>query len=211
MTCTLASSGLTQSLEKAPIELNTTNSVYLRGPITRVSIRPIIKRLLKLDKKHIHKPLYLVLSTPGGSIGAGRHLILAAQGLKRKVHTVSLFSGSMGFTVIQSLGTRYGILNSVYFIHSASLGSPSDNPLDKDFIQSLNSGIIDLTFKRSNGIIDKETLSKNLQKEWTLTERQALKYGFIDAIKRIKCSDKLIEQTYKDKGMRPERGCPYIN
>ena len=64
-------------------------------------------------------PIYLFLNTPGGSIQAGLELIEGLNGINRPIHTVTLFAASMGWQLVQHLGTRYVLKYGVLMSHKA--------------------------------------------------------------------------------------------
>jgi ATP-dependent protease ClpP protease subunit len=89
------------------IELKEGNVLKFAAVVDEVSVSAAIRDLIKLDQIQTEEPIYLVLYTPGGSIEAGFDLMRIVKGMKRKVHTITIFAASMGFQMVQSMGDRY--------------------------------------------------------------------------------------------------------
>lgn len=106
--------------QKDVIVLSDKNTVSLNVPIDGDSVRAVERELLAIsDKLGASETIYLVLNTPGGSVGDGLELIELIKGLPQKVSTISLFSASMGFILSQYLGDRYVLENSSLMSHRA--------------------------------------------------------------------------------------------
>jgi ATP-dependent Clp protease protease subunit len=110
-----------QTLKK--ITLTKKNSVVFNDVVTSLSVSKAQYQLLTLDATLPKgEPIYLVLDTPGGSVFAGNMFTDFVKGLNRPVHTVTLFSASMGFHFVQSLGTRYITRSGKLMSHRVSIG-----------------------------------------------------------------------------------------
>lgn len=105
------------------LTLSPENTVIFRYVFTKGTISQTVEKLLKLSSKMPDdSTIYLVLDTPGGSVDAGNQLIAAARALPQEVKTVTLFSASMGFITVQSLGERLITPNGVLMSHRARVG-----------------------------------------------------------------------------------------
>lgn len=104
----------------ATLKLGKRNTVSLRGVVTEETVTEVEQELLTMSAKlDADDEIYLVLDTPGGSIDAGNNLIEFIKGLPQKVNTVSLFSASMGFHIVQSLNKRYVTSTATLMSHRA--------------------------------------------------------------------------------------------
>jgi ATP-dependent Clp protease protease subunit len=118
-----SSDGLKLMPAKKTIVLQDKNTVIIRGPITAKSVAQIqndaFNKAAKLGKT---QPLYLVLDTPGGSVFSGMELIDNLRALPNDIRTITLFSASMGFQIVQNMGKRYITPSGTLMSHRASLG-----------------------------------------------------------------------------------------
>src|ERR1043166_5876308 len=101
----LGASGENQKAEPQDpnqIVLTKDNTVALSGEISDESAAKVVIKARELDTQlPSGYPIYLVISSPGGSIDAGLEMIDNLKTLKRPVHTVTLFGASMAFQTVQ--------------------------------------------------------------------------------------------------------------
>lgn len=74
------------------------------------------------------KPLYLVIDSGGGQVSAGLEAIDNLTSLGREIKTVTIFSASMGFQLVQSLGERLVLPNGTLMSHRARGGFYGEFP-----------------------------------------------------------------------------------
>jgi len=182
------------------ITLTDNNVLVLNAPIDSDSVARVIIEARRLDSLLFHRnePIYLFMNTPGGNIQSGLELLEALKGLHRPVHTISLFSASMGFQLVQGLGDRLILKNGVMMNHHAN-GQISgdfggvDTQLDsryklwKDRLRELD----EQTVKRTNGKQTYESYLKEYDHEMWLTGKQSVDKGYSDRIVRVRCDDSL--------------------
>lgn len=207
------------------IKLTKDNVLVLDQPFTSKSVTQLIQeaRQKDADLKNGY-PMYLFLNTPGGSIQAGLELIEALKGLNRPIHTITLFSASMGFQLVQHLGDRYILNYGRLMSHKArgSLGGEfGGGPSQLDSRYGLWLRTIDLmdkqTVKRTNG---KKTLGQyrsDYDNELWLNGAEAVENGYADEIVTVRCNkglDKANRETIvRFYGMTLKvtmSGCPII-
>ena len=117
---TMSSLGFATSNPGEVLTISDDNTIILNMPIFSDSASEVSKKLLEKDKKlKPGKPIYIVLDTPGGSVEEGLKIIEVAKSLPRPVHTISLFSASMGFVISQHLDSRFVIESSTLMSHRA--------------------------------------------------------------------------------------------
>lgn len=180
----------------ADIILNSNNTVSLSGPVDSESVSKVMVQLQALDSlKPSKDPIYLVLNTPGGSIFDGLQLIQFTKSLNRPVHTISIFSASMGFQIAQQLGTRYITEFGELMSHKArgSISGEFPGQLDQRYqhILSILEMMDQVTVQRTKG---KQTLQsyRNLyENEYWASSRKALHDGFADEVANVKCDSSL--------------------
>lgn len=109
---------------KENLTLEAKNTVTFRGPVMGTTVAKAIKEIAKISR-NIPKtsPIYLVMDTPGGGIMEGADFIDFLQGIPQEIRTVTLFSASMGFHIVESNpGKRLITQNGVLMSHRAKGG-----------------------------------------------------------------------------------------
>lgn len=180
------------------ITLTSKNVVVLRGPVTQESAHKLKMDILKLsndlpDSAHI----YLVLDTPGGSIGAGLSLIEVIHSIPQQVHSVTLFSASMGFQIVQSLENRYITSEGTLMSHRAKLGGVGGE-VPGELIVRLNHFIRKLnrmdTVAAKRAGMKLEDYQDLIADEYWVDGEDAVKAQMADVVVAIRCSKRLIKQ-----------------
>ena len=186
-------------LQAKELVLSQDNTLVLRGAVQPSSTAELMEEATKLDANlKSGYPIYLFLYTPGGSIQAGLELIEFLKGLNRPVHTISLFSASMGWQIQQHLGIRYVMNYSVTMSHKARGG----------FEGSFGGGISQLDARyglwlRRVDLMDRVTVERTKGKqtlssyraayahELWLNGSEAVKLGYADELIMVKCDSTL--------------------
>lgn len=187
------------TLQAKDLVLTQDNTLVLSGSIQPGLTAILMEEATKLDANlKSGYPMYLFLYTPGGSIQSGLILIEFLKGLNRPIHTVSLFSASMGWQIQQHLGTRYVMGYSVLMSHKARggfYGSFGGGLSQLDARYGLWLRRIDLmdkvTVKRTKG---KQTLTSYraaYAHELWLNGSEAVEQGYADKIIVAKCNSSL--------------------
>lgn len=193
------------------IVLSEKNLLVLNGVIDEESAGNLILKARDMDQELSSKestlskllrrkkePIYLYLDTPGGSIEAGLQIIEILNGLGRKVNTISAFSASMGFQLVESLGDRLVLKSGILMSHHAAGGMSGQfgglpTQLDSRYALWLN--IIkemDLqTVKRTQGKQTYDSYIKSYDKELWDTGAKAVNDGYADEVVSVKCDDSL--------------------
>lgn len=177
------------------IELSERNLVQLNLPILGNTASEVQKQLLEKDSKlKGNEPIYLVLNTPGGSIQDGLMIIETAKSLKRPVHTISIFSASMGFVISQYLDKRYALESAIIMTHKARVGGVGGE-VPGSFINMANyllnyvNSINERIAKRSGKEL--EDYNKLIEADFWMGTDVALDHNFMDKRVTIVCDKTL--------------------
>jgi ATP-dependent protease ClpP protease subunit len=177
------------------IELTKKNSIVFNQAFTGKYVsekqQEFIDLVSTLDE---NTPIYLVLFTPGGSISAGLKFIDTIKAYKNPVHTITIFSASMGYQVVQNLGTRYILPSGTLMSHRARGGirGEFDGELDTQYkhVKALLKQMETVASKRSNlSLAQYKDLIKD---EYWATGAKAVADGHADKLAYIKCGADLM-------------------
>lgn len=122
-----ASAGQSQKRERERgidvLTLGLKNTLVFRGPVTDDSVSKIQRKILDMSYSlKSSDVIYLVIDSPGGSIAAGNMLIDTVKALPQKVKTVTIFSASMAFHMVEAFDERLILPSGTLMSHRASLG-----------------------------------------------------------------------------------------
>lgn len=192
------------------IVLNKKNTLVLNGEVNGDSVGAIILKAKEMDVSLAGKlllkkgePIYLYISSPGGSVMSGLELIEALKGLGRPVHTVTAFGASMAFQIAQNLNTRFILQSGTLMSHRAagqfegSFGGASPSQLEQriGYFTQVTREMDEQTVARTNGKQTLESYQKSYASELWLTGSQAVAGGYADAITKVKCDNSLAGTT----------------
>jgi ATP-dependent protease ClpP protease subunit len=181
------------------IILKKANTVSLRGVVADQSMArlqwEILTKSAALPKG---APLYLVLHTPGGSIYAGNALIDTIKGLDREVKTITLFSASMGFHIVQNSGERLITGSGILMSHRASV-SFDRKELPGEALTILKS-ILRVLLKMDMDVASRMELTLETYRDLTRDEywvdgSDAVKDKAADRVVLVQCGSDLIGGT----------------
>lgn len=188
------------------ITLTKDNTLVLNEAFTGPSISNLIGEAKEINANlKSGYPIYLFLNTPGGSIQAGLELIEFLKGLNRPVHTVTLFSASMGFQLVQHLGKRYILKYGVLMSHKAAGGfrgefGGGDSQIDSRYglwLRRLNT-MDKQTVKRTKGKKNLKQYQSEYDNELWLNGEESVKNGYADSVVSVKCGESLNGTNSKD-------------
>lgn len=189
--------GSSRSSAEVPSEnivLTEKNSVRFNEEFSDIYVAKIQGEVIaKVNRLASDEPLYLVLDTPGGSVFAGAILIDNLKALGHPIHTITVFSASMGYQLVQNMGTRYILPTGILMSHRAAGGVQgqfygeieSRLQMIKDVVDSLD----EVAANRTNTTI--ENYRKSVQNELWAIGSKAIASSQADAIARATCDKSL--------------------
>jgi ATP-dependent protease ClpP protease subunit len=112
------------------VTLTKDNTIVMNSYFDQESVAKVAAKAREQDAKiPSGEPLYLIIDSGGGSIEAGIELIENLNTLNRPVHTVTIFSASMGFQTVQGVkGSRLVLENGTLMSHRARGGFSGEFP-----------------------------------------------------------------------------------
>lgn len=177
----------------ANIELNETNTIVLNTAINSSTAAQVQVKAMELSAKNPKQDLYLVLDSPGGSVTAGALMIDTLNALPNKIHTISLFSASMAYQTVQSLGTRYVLRSSTLMSHRAFLGGVKGTFEQLDSIISLYKQHVnnfDIVAANRTGQ-SLEEYKKLIHDDYWVTGAKSVEAKHADVIANVTCGKSL--------------------
>ncbi len=182
------------------VVLTSSNTVSFNNYFEERTVAQAIEKIRKLDSTLPSKdPIYLVINSGGGSIQDGLELINVLRNMNRKVHTITLFSASMGFQTVQGLGTRYVIDSGVLMSHKARGGFYGEFPgqLDSRYGHWLKrlERLDAVAAKRSK--MSLQTYRDLTENEYWCEGKTCVDRGFADFVVKARC-DNTLSGSYVD-------------
>lgn len=147
--------------------------------------------------------LKLFMNTPGGNIQSGLELVEALNGIGCQVDTITLFSASMGFQIVQNLGNRLILKNGVLMSHRAKgafdgeFGGQAPSQIESRYTlwKSRLDELDNQTVSRTKGKQTLASYQKQYSSEMWLTGQQSVDQGYADKVVKVKCDSTLSGTT----------------
>lgn len=141
-------------------------------------------------------PLYVILRSPGGEVGAGIEMIQNLNQLNRPVVTITQFAASMGFHTVQGVkGKRYILPNGVLMSHRAKGGFSGEFPGQFDtryqFALSTIGSLNEKAVARTNGKYTLASYQELIRDEYWCTGSKCVSDGFADEVINATCGESL--------------------
>ena len=182
------------------IILTKKNTISFNDEFNPMTVANKQKELFELAESSPEKELYIVMYSPGGSVSAGSLFIDTVKALGKKVHTITIFSASMGYQTVQGLGNRYILPSGTLMSHRAYIeGLSGQFPGELNTrINMLMSSTERLDQVAANRVgISLEEYKKQVHDELWLVGQQAVDLGHADAVVNAVC-DESLSGTHKE-------------
>jgi ATP-dependent Clp protease protease subunit len=185
------------------IVLTEENSVAFNQPVKDLYVakkqQEVINKAAKLPAS---SPLYLVLDTPGGSVTDGLLFIDTLKSLNRPIHTITIFAASMGYQIVQELGTRYILPSGTLMSHRGAISGlsgqvPGELNSRLQMLESLLNRMNVNAAKRT-GVSLKSYQDSIINELWAIGH-EAVKTKQADHVAYVRCSKKLMDKTYDEQ------------
>ena len=183
------------------IILEKANTIVLNDQVSEETVSLIIQEATEKSAKLPEgEPLYLFISSPGGEIVAGNHMISALQALGREVKTITSFSASMAFMTVQGLGERLITRDGVLMSHRPKGGFKGQFPGELEtqlaFWKRYTGMLMEMAAKRIG--ISAEELQKKHYDEWWTAGQDSVNQRAADKVVNVRCGRTLIGKEDKD-------------
>lgn len=183
--------------EPSTLTLSESNTLSINTYFFSDSVAPIMQQALMMDKDlPSSEPIYLVINSGGGSITAGLKLSQMLSGLNRPVHTLTMYSASMGFCTVQALGDRL-ILDSGTLMSHRAWGAfwgefPNGN------MESRYKYWVNRLYSQDKKVVKRNPKLKSIKhyrsliaNEYWCEGEQCVRHGFADRVVSARCDNSL--------------------
>lgn len=183
------------------VQLNAGNTLSLRLPVSSNTMGTLQVGLLELSKKlPSNAKIFLILDTPGGSVDAGNKFIDISKTIPQEIVTITRFAASMGFQIVQNLGTRFILPHGQLMSHNAHIegfgGDVPGNGLTRFNALLRDLALDDLVIAQRLGLTF-EAYRDMIKAEYWVTGTDAVRDRAADAIVLPTC-DASFQGTHKE-------------
>lgn len=181
-------------VEYEHITLSKDNHISFNQRFDAMTVAKKSKELYDLALVSKKDTFYIVVNSPGGSVTYGQQFNDLAKGLGKKVHTITIFSASMGYNTVQSLGTRYILPNGELMSHRGFVSGISGQiPGELNSrVSMINNSLKSLNKIAADRIgITVEEYKKLIHDEFWIRGEAAVKLNHADKIALVKCDESL--------------------
>ncbi len=179
------------------VMLTKDNVLVMNDYFDSESVAKLSQKAKEMDAKlPSTEAIYLVIDSGGGSIEAGIELIENLNNLNRPIHTISLFSASMGFQTVQGVrGQRLLTENGTLMSHKARGFFYGEFPgqLDSRYGHYLKrvKRLDKQAVKRTKGKHTETSYATLIENEYWCDGEDCISQGFADKVVRPACDSSL--------------------
>ena len=185
-----------KSDDKMPLlVLGKSNTLVFRDVVTQESMGHLEDQLNSMSHKLSKStPIFLVMDTPGGEVEAGSQFIDMANALPQEIITITLFSASMGFHIVENLGHRLITPSGTLMSHRVAI-SGLEGRIPGEAVVRMNHIIAETN--RMDKVIAKrvgmklEDYQSLIHDEYWISGQDAVNDHMADKVVLITCADDL--------------------
>ena len=160
--------------------------VCVHGEVTDPMASVVTAQLLFLEAEAPHKPLYMYINSPGGSVTAGMAMYDTMQYIRSEVHTIAMGqAASMGSLLLAggAPGCRSALPNASIMLHQPSGGAQgmaSDIQIRAQELLRIRARLNNLYVHHTKQ--DLAEIERVMDRDTFMSAQQALEFGVIDQI-----------------------------
>ena len=160
--------------------------VCVHGEVTDPMASVVTAQLLFLEAEAPHKPLYMYINSPGGSVTAGMAMYDTMQYIRSEVHTIAMGqAASMGSLLLAggAPGCRSTLPNASIMLHQPSGGAQgmaSDIQIRAQELLRIRARLNNLYVHHTKQ--DLAEIERVMDRDTFMSAQQALEFGVIDQI-----------------------------
>jgi ATP-dependent Clp protease protease subunit len=160
--------------------------VFIGSPITDAVADTVIAQLLFLESENPEKDIYVYVNSPGGHVTAGLAMYDTMQYIKPSIATICIGQAASMAAVLLAAGTkgkRYALPHARVLLHQVLggvEGQATDIEIHAKEILRVREEINRILAKHTGQQL--ERISKDTERDFFLTAKDALEYGVVDAI-----------------------------
>ena len=164
--------------------------IFLTGPVEDLGANLVVAQLLFLEAENPDKDIHLYINSPGGSVTSGLSIYDTMQFIKPDISTLCIGqASSMGAVLLAggAKGKRHALPNSRVLIHQVMggfQGQASDVEIHAQEILSVKKKLNEILSQHTGQ--DVGTIAKDSDRDNFMSPEEAVEYGLIDSIMKIR-------------------------
>ena len=164
--------------------------IFLTGPVEDLGANLVVAQLLYLEAENPDKDIHLYINSPGGSVTSGLSIYDTMQFIKPDISTLCIGqASSMGAVLLAggAKGKRHALPNSRVLIHQVMggfQGQASDVEIHAREILSVKKKLNKILSQHTGQ--DVGTIAKDSDRDNFMSPEEAVEYGLIDSIMKIR-------------------------
>lgn len=164
--------------------------IFLTGPVEDLGANLVVAQLLFLEAENPDKDIHLYINSPGGSVTSGLSIYDTMQFIKPDISTLCIGqASSMGAVLLAggAKGKRHALPNSRVLIHQVMggfQGQASDVEIHAQEILSVKKKLNEILSQHTGQ--DVGTIAKDSDRDNFMSPKEAVEYGLIDSIMKIR-------------------------